>query len=136
MADPPTNLTGAPTWTNGVALVGYFRGEPQRGRPLDMALTWQVVGPVDGNPYHFGAYLLDEGNQVVGQQDGPGFDSVQWREGDRFITWFLVPVADDLPVGSYQTAVALYSWPDVVRVPLASGDNTAYLEAIMLPDQP
>lgn len=132
-AEPPADLTAAPTWTNGVALVGYFRGDPQRGRPLDMALTWEVVGPPDGEAYHMGAYLLDEGEQVVGQQDGPGFDSVQWREGDRFITWHFVPVPDDLPGGTYRTAVALYSWPDVVRVPLTDGSQTAYLETIELP---
>jgi hypothetical protein len=135
-ADPPGDRSGAPTWTNGVALVGYFRGEPARGRPLDMALTWEVVAPPDGEAYHFGAYLLDENDQVVGQQDGPGFDSVQWREGDRFITWFLLPVPDDLPGGTYRTAVALYSWPDVVRVPLTDGADTAYLEVIELPPRP
>jgi hypothetical protein len=135
-AESPSETSGAPTWTNGVALVGYFRGEPARGRPLDMALTWEIVGSPDGQAYHFGAYLLGEDDQVMGQQDGPGFDSVQWREGDRFITWFLLPVPDDLPGGTYRTAVALYSWPDVVRVPLIDGTTTAFLETIELPPRP
>ncbi|MEZ4517424.1 MAG: hypothetical protein R3C44_11535 [Chloroflexota bacterium] len=100
-----------------------------------MALTWEVVAPPDGKAYHFGAYLLDDQVQVVGQQDGPGFDSVQWREGDRFITWFFVPVPEDLPGGEYRTAVALYGWPDVERVPLMNGELTAYLEQIELPAQ-
>ncbi len=135
-ADPPADASGAPTWANGVALVGYFRGQPQRGQPLDMALTWQVVTPPDGQAYHFGSYLLNEQGEVVGQQDGPGFDSVQWREGDRFITWFLLPVAEELPDGTYQTAVALYSWPDVVRAILVDGATTAFLEQLELTSQP
>ncbi|MEZ4517425.1 MAG: glycosyltransferase family 39 protein [Chloroflexota bacterium] len=35
-ADPPADVSGAPTWENGVALIGYFRGQPQRGTPW----TW------------------------------------------------------------------------------------------------
>jgi hypothetical protein len=74
--------------------------------------------------------LLGDGDAIVTQQDGPGFDSVQWREGDRFITWHFLPVPDDLPSDSYQTAVALYGWPDLVREELVGGGNTAYLERI------
>jgi hypothetical protein len=75
--------------------------------------------------------LLTADNQVVVQHDGPGFDSIQWREGDRFITWFELPVAADLPPGDYRLAVALYTWPDLLRINLLSGENTAFLEQIV-----
>jgi hypothetical protein len=114
----------------GPALIGAFRGQPEPGRPLDLILTWAVEGPRPEATTNFGVYLLGDGDTVVAQQDGPGFDSVQWRPGDRFITWHFLPLPEDLPPGPYRTAVALYSWPDLVRRDLAGGGNTAFLEQI------
>jgi 4-amino-4-deoxy-L-arabinose transferase-like glycosyltransferase len=124
------DLGGALRWANGLALAGIFRGEVVPGRPLDLALTWAVDGRPPARQLNFGAYLLGEGDRVVAQHDGPGFDSVQWREGDRFITWHFLPIPDDLPPGSYQLAVALYTWPELVREELVAGVNTAYLERV------
>lgn len=126
------DLSGAPRWDNGLALVGYFRGDANRGQPLDLSLTWQVTEAA-GAIYHFGTYLLGEGDAVAAQQDGAGFDSVQWRPGDRFITWHDLPIPPDLPAGTYRTAVALYTWPDLVRSAVSTGGNTGYLEQIVLP---
>ena len=58
------------------------------------------------------------------RDDGPGFDSVQWRAGDRFLTFHRLPLPADLPAGTYRTAVALYTWPGLVRAELAGGGDT------------
>lgn len=119
-------------WTNGASLVGYERGDLIPGQPLPLTLEWRVVATPPEQLLHIGTYLLTADNQVVAQHDGPGFDSIQWREGDGFITWFEIPVAAELPPGDYQIAAALYTWPDLVRVNLLSGGNTAYLERFVV----
>jgi len=141
-------------WENGVALTGYRRGPILPGVTLPLTLTWLVEAEPPRTVYHVGTYLLTTGDQadidrasvdidrasvdidrtsVAAQSDGPGFDSIQWRTGDRFITWFEVPVPPDLAPGAYCTAVAQYTWPGLERVDLRSGGNTAFLEQIALP---
>ncbi len=115
-------------WVNGVALTGYVRGEIRPGVTLPLTLTWAVEASPPEIAYHFGSYLLAADNRVIAQSDGPGFDSIQWRVGDRFITWFDIPVPQDLPPGEYQIAVALYVWPTLERIELTTGGNTAFLE--------
>ena len=117
-------------WENGVALAHYARGPVRPGATLPLTLTWSVEAQPPEVAVHVGTYLLTTGNQVVAQSDGPGFDSIQWRAGDRFITWFDMSVPQDLPPGDYQVAVALYTWPDLHRLNLAQGGNTAFLEEI------
>lgn len=120
------------TWTNGVALTQYARGQVHPGTTLPLALTWSVEVSPPEVVYHVGTYLLTMDNQVAAQSDGPGFDSIQWRAGDRFITWFDIPVPQDLSPGTYQIAVAFYSWPELERVDLTSGGNTAFLEQVQV----
>lgn len=114
-------------WDGGLDLIGYFPGELVPGQPVTFILTWEAAGEPDAS-YHFGFYLIDENDAVVAQHDGPGFDSVQWRAGGRFVTFHTVTIPQALPGGDYRTAVALYSWPDLVRSDLIGGGNTAFLE--------
>ncbi len=117
-------------WANRVMLTGYERGELGPGTTLPLTLTWTVTDPVPDVLYHFGTYLLTIDDQLMAQSDGPGFDSIQWRRGDSFITWFEIPVPATLDSGRYQVGVALYTWPDVERIPLKDGGNTAFLEEV------
>lgn len=121
-------------WANGVALVGYARGEVRPGAALPLTLAWSVEAQPPEAVYHFGTYLLTGEGQVAAQSDGPGFDSIQWRAGDGFVTWFEIAVPPDLPPGDYRVAVALYTWPGLERIDLASGGNTAFLEQIQVED--
>lgn len=124
--NPPASAAIA-GWDAGLNLVGYFPGDLRPGETMTLVLTWDVTDR-PGALYHFGTYLLDEAGAVVTQHDGPGFDSVQWRPGDRFVTFHPLPIPADLAGGAYRTAVALYTWPDLVRVGLTGGGDTAYLE--------
>jgi hypothetical protein len=120
-------------WENGATLIGYERGQLSPGEEMPLTLEWRVENAPPEQVYHVGTYLLaidHQDNPVVAQHDGPGFDSIQWREGDRFITWFELPVAADLPSGNYQLAVALYTWPELIRANLLSGENTAFLDQL------
>ncbi len=131
-ADPETDASGPPaaSWAPGLDLAGYFPGEFIPGQETIVVLTWDITGPPPDALYHFGVYLLNERDEVVAQHDGPGFDSVQWRAGDRFITYHRLAVPPDLPAGTYRVAAALYTWPDLVRAELRDGGNTAFLQTI------
>ena len=124
--EPRGDTTAAPRWES-LRLVGSFRGEPTPGQNLTLVLTWEVVARPPAN-IHFGAYLLDAAGGVAAQHDGPGFDSAQWRAGDRFVTFHPLPLPPDLPPGDYRATVALYTWPDIVRAPLADGTDAAMVD--------
>ncbi len=125
-----TSSPPAASWALGLDLAGYFPGEFIPGQETIVVLTWDVTDPPSDALYHFGVYLLNERDEVVAQHDGPGFDSVQWRAGDRFITYHRLAVPPDLPAGTYRVAAALYTWPDLVRAELRDGSNTAFLQTI------
>lgn len=127
----PPDAPGA-QWTNGLMLAGHERGDPKPGLMLPLTLTWTIADPVPDTIYHFGTYLLTAEDQLVAQADGPGFDSIQWRAGDSFITWFDIFVPEALEPGRYQIGVALYTWPDIDRVELKGGGNTAFLDQIQV----
>ena len=129
---PRGDTTGAPRW-NDASLVGVFRGDPTPGQNLTFVLTWEIAAR-PAVAYHFGLYLLDAAGGVAAQHDGPGFDSAQWRPGDRFVTFHPLPLPPDLPAGDYRAGVALYTWPDIVRALLLDGADMATAdERIVVP---
>jgi hypothetical protein len=123
---PPGDTAGAPRW-NDASLIGVFRGDAVPGQNLTFVLTWEIAARPAAT-YHFGLYLLDAAGGVAAQHDGPGFDSAQWRPGDRFVTFHPLALPADLPAGDYQAGVALYTWPDIVRAPLLDGRDTAIVD--------
>ena len=129
---PRGDTTGAPRW-NDASLIGVFRGDPTPGQNLTFVLTWEIAAR-PATAYHFGLYLLDAAGGVAAQHDGPGFDSAQWRPGDRFVTFHPLPLPPDLPAGDYRAGVALYTWPDIVRALLLDGADMATAdERIVVP---
>jgi hypothetical protein len=133
-AEPGETAADAPRWP-AAALLGTFRDEAVPGEEMTAALTWDVLDD-PAALYHFGVYLLDAAGNVVAQHDGPGFDSAQWRPGDRFVTFHTLALPPDLAPGDYRLAVALYTWPDVVRVPLLDGSDMAKVDArVVVPEQ-
>ncbi len=117
-------------WTNGLVLTGYERGDVRPGGTLPLTLTWTIEEPVSDALIHLGTYLLTGDDRVVAQSDGPGFDSIQWRAGDSFITWFDLSVPESMEPSQYRIGVALYTWPDLERIGLTGGGNTAFLEEV------
>jgi len=130
LAEERASQSPLAAWVNGAALVAYARGPLLPGAALPLTLTWSVESEPPPALFHVGTYLLSPDGQVAAQSDGPGFDSIQWRAGDRFVTWFDIPVPPDLKPGTYQVAVAFYTWPGLERVELATGGNTAFLEQV------
>ena len=121
------------TYTNGLRLTGLERTTLLPNTSLSLALAWQFDGEPIRDHLHFGTYLLNENNEVIAQgSDGPGFDSIQWRAGDSFTTWFDLQIPAELAPGTYKLAAALYTWPDLVRSNLLNGQNTLFIETIVV----
>jgi 4-amino-4-deoxy-L-arabinose transferase-like glycosyltransferase len=117
------------TWANGIRLLQFEHGSLVTGASLPVAMTWEITQP-SKTVYHIGTYLLTDDNQVVAQSDGPGFDSIQWRPGDTFITWFEIPIPPKINNDAYKLAFAFYTWPNLERIDLLAGGNTFYADTI------
>jgi len=117
--EPPAALG---QWENGMRLVdsaitGEFRAE---GR-LELVHTW-VYRAIKPGPYHFYNHLLLDG-ELVAQIDGSGVLHWYWRDGDTLLTYFTLDLPAGLPPGDYVLRVGMYTWPDITRVLMVTGED-------------
>ncbi len=107
-------------FANGTAFLGYGMAEAvPAGGTLEVWLAWWArSAPPPGTDYHFFTHLLDEEGGLHSQYDGAGFPAVSWRAGDLVLSRFPIPVPPDLSPGRYQVWAGLYTYPDVVNVPV------------------
>ncbi len=54
----------------------------------------------------------------MGQADGAGFPSADWRAGDTVLTWFDIAISSDAPPPPYSVRVGMYTYPGVANVQL------------------
>jgi len=108
------------SFANGVAFLGYEMGEAVPvGGTLEVWLAWWVRSPPPrGTDYHFFTHLLDEEGNLRSQHDGTGFPTATWQAGDLVLSRFAIPVGPDLSPGHYRVRAGLYTYPDVVNVPV------------------
>ncbi len=100
---------------------------------LTVWLAWWVQAPPPtGKNYHFTAQLLDAEGILRTQNDHAGFPSDAWRVGDLVLSRFELPIPQDLPPGSYQLRAGMYSYPDIVTVPVVSPSGSPVDDAVML----
>ncbi|HUV90607.1 MAG TPA: glycosyltransferase family 39 protein [Anaerolineae bacterium] len=134
-----TRFPEALRFANGTAFLGYQVDQavpdvPIRvGSALEVWLAWWVASPPPpGVSYHFFAHLLDEEGRLRSQHDGAGFPTSSWRAGDLVLSRFSVPIPEDLSPGRYAVWAGLYSYPDVVNVPVldVAGNPAADMVAL------
>jgi hypothetical protein len=103
---------------------------------VELVLTWRASGAPGPQAYHFFNHLvrLPDG-RLISQEDGPGVHTPYLREGDRFITRFLIPVPADAPAGRYEIRVGLYSLQSLERVTLTGGGDSLPVATLELPPQ-
>ncbi len=88
---------------------------------LTLTVQWQALAPISTD-YMLFAHIFDAQGQQVGQVDvppgGPHAPSHAWNAG-HYITWYHpLPVAADLPAGTYWLGLGLYDPQNFVRLPV------------------
>jgi len=126
---------GPPQWrppsaTDGdsrLTLLGYeWSGTARPGGSIDWTTMWRVAGrPPHDVDLHWFNHLVDGEGVRWGQKDGAGFPVSKWRDEDTIITWFTIPIAKDAPPPPYAVRTGLYTYPDVVNVPVNPAPGAA-----------
>jgi len=131
-----TRFPEALHFANGTAFLGYQMDQVVSvGSALEVWLAWWVASPPPaGVSYHFFVHLLDEEGRLRSQHDAAGFPTASWRAGDLVLSRFSVPVPEDLSPGRYAVWAGLYSYPDVVNVPVLDVAGNPAADRVALGD--
>jgi hypothetical protein len=127
---------------NQIRLLAYdLIPSPSRGGlggGISLTLHWQALRPPkDG--YTVFVHLLDSDGNLAAQHDGPPLNGVyptsKWVVGDIFTQQIELDVPQDVPPGTYDLVVGMYTYPDIVRLPVASDrphaqDGLVWLQAV------
>jgi len=117
-------------WENDIQLHQAVVHEDPSGQALQLNYVW-VIGPRYRPPppyattsLRLGNYLLSLDGQLISQVDGVMSDSREWRVGDVIEQNWSLPIPNDTPFSATRVATAIYSLPDLHRIPLqgAGGD--------------
>ena len=111
--------------TASVSPLGYaWEGAARPGGTLHWTTSWRVEGqPPAGTNLHWFNHVVDEEGARWGQRDGVGLPVSDWRSGDTVITWFDIPISADAPPPPYWVRTGLYTYPEIVNVPLVGPDG-------------
>ncbi|MGD2144258.1 MAG: hypothetical protein PVF54_07255, partial [Anaerolineae bacterium] len=111
-----------------VTLLGYeWSGDPLPGGAIRWSLIWRVEGdPPAQVDLHWFNHLVGETGARWGQKDGVGLPTSNWCSADTVFEWFDIDIAPDAPPPPYFVRSGLYTYPDVVNLPLVdAAGNTA-----------
>ncbi len=107
----------------GVTLLGYqLLGEALPGHSLDVLLYWQSLAPLHADYTAF-LHLMESATGALGAQ----FDTLpvsglyptsEWRVGDTIVTRMTLTLSPDLPPGEYHLLTGMYTYPDLMRLPV------------------
>jgi hypothetical protein len=99
---------------------------PTPGSEFEVRLYWEALRPPDENYVVF-VHLLDENGRSVANHDGVPMEgrypTRAWLPGDTVPDVHRIALAPDLPAGTYQLRVGLYSVPDMERLPVLDGQG-------------
>jgi 4-amino-4-deoxy-L-arabinose transferase-like glycosyltransferase len=128
---------------DAVELVAYEIVTPSvaAGEPVTVITAWHVtdpeaLGPL--SPARYGrraaifVHMLSADGRVVAQEDRLDVPAWNWQSGDRFVQLHRFVPDTTLPSGEYELALGVYARPDLLRLPVLSGDEPA-ADHIILP---
>ncbi|MBN1180209.1 MAG: hypothetical protein JXD18_13440 [Anaerolineae bacterium] len=109
-----------------VRLVGYdVAGTAEPGHILSLTLYWQALRSMDED-YTLFVHLLGEDGRLLAQHDAPPLGGVyptsQWVPGDLFTQRVDLSLPPEAPPGTAALLAGMYTYPDIVRLPVA-GDR-------------
>jgi hypothetical protein len=123
-----------------IRLLGYnlilppLRGELEGVKSLSLTLYWQALRPPKDD-YTIFAHVLDSEGDLVAQHDAPPLDGLYptsaWIVGDVFTQ----RIELEIPPGEYDLVVGMYTYPDIVRLPVAgerpyAPDGLVWLQSV------
>lgn len=108
-------------WENGLRLLETeIDGELTPGGRLQLHHTWHYRAAAE-KEYHLFNHLV-QGETLAAQVDGSGVPTWYWRDDDVLHTTFTLPLPDPLAPGEYRLLIGAYTWPEITRVFLESGE--------------
>lgn len=107
-----------------VRLVGYdLVGTPAPGQTLTLTLYWQALRPM-AEDYTIFVHLLGPDGALLAQHDAPPLGGVyptsRWVAGDVFTQRVSLTIPPDARAGKYELLAGMYTYPDLVRLPVAA----------------
>jgi hypothetical protein len=119
--------------------LGYdLSGDPAPGEHLSLTLYWQAARPPEED-YTIFAHVLGPGGELLTQHDAPPLDGVyptsQWIADDIFTHQVDLHLPADAQPGTYDVLVGMYTYPGIVRLPVASDrphaqDGLVWLQSV------
>ncbi len=114
----------------GARLLGYDLepASPRPGEAMRLTLYWQGRAPM-ATSYTVFAHLLDTGQKVVAQHDGPPLagasPTTAWVTDEVASDAHELALPKDLPPGRYQLEVGMYDAATGERLPVSAGTTLA-----------
>ena len=105
-----------------IELLGYDldASNARPGGAVQVTLYWRALRPVDAD-YTVFVHALDATGEIVGQRDekpvGGGYPTITWPMEVVIADPHRIPLAADLPHGTYRLAVGLYDLATLERLP-------------------
>jgi len=106
-----------------IALLGYdLAGTPAAGETLSLTLYWQARQVPQADYITF-VHLLGADGTLLAQFDGPPVQGVYptaaWQLGDRVTQQVSLALPAESIAGTYDLVVGMYTYPEIVRLPVA-----------------
>ena len=103
-----------------VTLTGYYVNMPAApGARLNLTLFWRVQAPIEVDFTVF-VQLIDAENNILAQGDAKpqqGFyPTPYWQPGEQIIDNYTLPLAPDLPPGTYEIVLGFYEAENGTRL--------------------
>lgn len=128
--------TAQAVWHNGLELVDWqIDGDWRPGQTVPITLTWRITQAQPPlTDVHFFTHMVDAAGTLAAQDDAAVVHPVYWRHGDFLVAQFAVVLPPDLPPGSYALHTGMYTWPNIERVPLITGETTFVIKQLTMTD--
>lgn len=122
-----------------VRFLGHdISGYPGPGQQISLTLYWQAINPPEGD-YTIFLHLLGPDGNLVAQHDALPLDGLyptsEWVVDDVFAHRATLQLPPNVPAGEYDLLAGMYTYPNTVRLPVASDrpyaqDGLIWLQSI------